>query len=65
MPVKLIHEKIQIDDESKTEEGIIRLEEKINAFIDENKIDNPQISISQSYSDVIRVASEVIVTITY
>lgn len=65
MPVKLIHEKIQIDDEKKTEEGIKRLEEKINTFIDENKIDNPQISISQSYSDVIKVASEVIVTITY
>jgi hypothetical protein len=65
VPVKLIHEKIQIDDEIKIEEGIKRLEDKINAFIDENNIDNPQISISQAYSDVIKVASEVIVTITY
>jgi hypothetical protein len=65
MPVKLIHEKIRIDDEEKTEESIKRLEEKINEFIDQNRIDNPQICISQSYSDVLVVASEVIVTITY
>jgi hypothetical protein len=32
MPVKLIHEKILIDDENKTEEGIKRLEERINTL---------------------------------
>ena len=64
MPVKLIHEHVKIDEE-KTETGIKRLEDKINAFIDQNKIDNPQISISQAYSTVAGVASEVIVTITY
>jgi hypothetical protein len=65
MPVKLIHEHIKIDDEEKTETGIKRLEDKINAFIDQNKIDNPRISISQAYSAVAGVASQVTVTITY
>jgi hypothetical protein len=38
MPVKLIHEKTQIDEE-KTEEGKKRLEDKISEFIYQNKID--------------------------